>query len=434
MSSRSSSITSIFKGISFLSGEQIARIGLGLIANIVIARLLGPEDLGRLSLVLSFGVILSHFSVMGAHEPTIKYLIQKPDDHNMIMGTSIVLRLLGSIFGMVLTAVLLFFIANYTIEIKIFIFLLAFFQSFKALDCIYDFLLSKVKVQAIATHRTLITTFLTISKIILIYFFKDWRLLVAITFLELVLSSIIYFIHYRSEKLKIWDWEFNKKLFSTLTKESLPIFLLTFSVFAVIRVDQIMISQMLTFQDNGQYAISSRIIESFLFLPITITCIFYPSILKKEPVDFEKNIQRMYGILFSLALLQSIFFSIFSPYIIPLVFGEKYLPAVEPFIINCWSCVFIYWNLGRLKSGPIMGSVVHHMNYMVLLLILNIGLNYYFIPQMGIRGAAIASILGPVLLLTLCSIFSSRIRRDTYLFLTSPYNTVIYLYNYISRK
>lgn len=434
MSSRNSSTSEVFKGISFLSGEQIARISLGLLANIIIARALGPGDLGRLSLVLSFGVILSHFSVMGAHEPTIKRLIESPGQHNLIMGTSLAVRLFGSLIGIIITSIVLLNIDAYSDEVKVFIFLLSFFQTFKVLDCIYDFLLSKIKVQAVAAYRTITTISLTLSKIIIVYLFNDWRLLIAITLLELVLSSVIYIFQYKKEKLKTTEWRFNQSLFIELLKESLPIFLLTISVFTILRVDQIMISQMLTFEDNGQYAISSRVIESLLFLPITITCVFYPSILQKGKGERENELKIMYGILFLLALIQSLFFSFLGPYIIPVVFGEKFQPAVNPFIINCWSCIFIYWNLGRLKSAPIMSSVYQHMIFMVFLLFTNILLNSLLIPQMGIVGAAIASVLAPILIVAISALVSPVLRRDAYLFISSPKNTIFFLYAILKRK
>ena len=409
----------IWGSILALSGEQVFKILLGIISNIVIVRYLAPEDLGLLSYVLSFSIIVSHFTTFGTHEPTVELLTQNKENHNLIMGSSCVVKVLGSLLGLFLFTPFIFY-SSYDLKIKAYILLLIIFQSFKVFDTIYEFLLTSLNLSKIAAYRAYLSSFLTFLRAVLIYFTHQWDYVIWLVYLEMFLLAVVYIFIYLKEKGSILEWSFTKEKVYTILEMSFPIFILTASTFAIIRTDQIMISYLLSFEENGYYSISSRLIESILFLPITISCVYYPAMIeKKKEEERVAKVGEMYCILFVLALAQVAFLSIFGPYIIPLLFGEKYIPAIEPFMVNIWSLIFIYWNLGRLKAAPTLNTKWAHISVLVTSLALSIILNWILIPKFGLKGAAFTTICAPLISVLTHSVFNFKIREDTLLFLLS---------------
>ena len=106
-------------------------------------------------------------------------------------------------------------------------------------------------------------------------------------------------------------------------------------------------------------------------------------------IQYIKGFMPLFVIL-SLILSVSLYF--FADILIVQIFGDKYLESVPIFRVMLWAVIGAY--LLRVPFGNMLSSVgkssLNAMNAFFLLL-LNIGLNYYFISVYGAMGAAYAT-------------------------------------------
>lgn len=95
------------------------------------------------------------------------------------------------------------------------------------------------------------------------------------------------------------------------------------------RIGNIIISKMLTLKDVANYEVSYRVFSLALILPMIISTTVFPSLVEMHKNGSKKEFARYFHKIFLIYLLYSVlvytFFYSFSDFIIPFVFGEKYL-------------------------------------------------------------------------------------------------------------
>ena len=82
----------------WLSADKFLRSGILFILTIFVAQYLGPEKFGILNYVLSLIGILYIFSALGLEPIIVKKIVENKKDKNLILSTSLILRLLSSFF------------------------------------------------------------------------------------------------------------------------------------------------------------------------------------------------------------------------------------------------------------------------------------------------------------------------------------------------
>src|SRR6188508_211854 len=87
---------------SWLFGEKLARLTLGLIVGAYAARYLGTGNFGIINYAVSFVAIFTSFSTLGMDEIVINKLLQKKYDEKVLLGTSFILRLFVSLLAIII--------------------------------------------------------------------------------------------------------------------------------------------------------------------------------------------------------------------------------------------------------------------------------------------------------------------------------------------
>ena len=101
--------------------------------------------------------------------------------------------------------------------------------------------------------------------------------------------------------------------------------------------------------------------------------------------------------IFYISVFVSIMFFIFSPLIIKILYGNEYLPAVNPLRIVTWYTAFSYLGVAR-NAWIVCKKRQRYLKYLyALAAVANIILNLIFIPLFGASGAAIASLISEAL-------------------------------------
>jgi O-antigen/teichoic acid export membrane protein len=201
---------------------------------------------------------------------------------------------------------------------------------------------------------------------------------------------------YHSRKFSIFNWKYSKSLATSLFKDSWPLALSGIVVMVYMKIDQVMIKNMMSEESVGYYAAAVRLCEAWYFIPVTLCNAIFPAIVNAKNVSeefYNNRMQKLYDILTWLAIGIAVPVTIFSGQIIQLLFGNEFSPAGPVLTIYIWAGVAVF--LGVASSQYLINENLTKLSFIRTLvgMILNVILNLIFIPLYGIIGSAVATLV-----------------------------------------
>jgi O-antigen/teichoic acid export membrane protein len=383
------------KNTGWMFIAKVASMATTFVATAYIARNLGPTSYGELSYAISFVGLFGFIAALGIDQILYRDLIKYPEKRDEYLGTTLILKLISALFAIIicgLTAIV--FSPKDVSFLLIFIISLSFIiNPFQSLSLEFQ---SDAKSKYPSIISLIVVLILNIIKIIVIFYNQGVIYLAAIILLEPILYAI-GFIYFRVRFYgSLWKLSFSKSTAISILKDSFPLIFATafFAVYA--RIDQVMIKNMIDTQNVGLYDAAVRISEIWYFLPNIIITSLFPAIINAQKISssmYYRRIKRLFFIVIITSTLTALLTSIFSKYLILIIFGSGFIGALTVLNIYVWSNIgatltllaqqlLIAENASRIISVNIfLGMVV------------NVLLNLVLIPKYGISGAAIATLV-----------------------------------------
>lgn len=378
---------------SWMMGEKILRMFVGLFVGIWVARYLGPEQFGLLSYAQSLVFLFVAIAKLGLDGILVRELVKEESDKDELLGTAFWLKLIGAllILPVLWLAVQLTSNDNYTNLMVFIIASAAIFQSFNVIDFYYQ---SRVESKYVAWANSMSLGLSSAIKIALIL--SEAPLIafaLMVSFDALVLAvGLIYFYKVSSHE-KLFSWSFNTKTAKKLLKESWPLILSGLLVSVYMKIDQVMLKEMMNAEAVGQYSAAVRLSEAWYFVPMVIANSLFPAIInaKKESEElYLQRMQRLYTFMVWLAIGIALPITFLSGWLIEFLYGSAYHQAAGVLVVHLWAGVFVFLGVVSGKWLVVEGLTIIAMRRVLLGVIINISLNLLLIPSHGILGAAAA--------------------------------------------
>lgn len=383
-----------FKNTSWLIAEQFLRIIAGLLVGIWVARYLGPQQFGLFSYALAFTAIFAGIAKLGLDGIIVRELINHPDKRDAYLGTAFWLKVVGSIIVMLLMAAVIPF-TNNDATTNLFIFIIAcglVFQSFEVVEFYFQ---SQVLAKLISICKIIQLSLSSLIKIYLVITESELIWFVLVTTFDTLSLAICYFSAYRLQKMNLFYTCFNFIIAKRLLKDSWPLVFSSIVVMIYMRIDQIMIKQMLGEYEVGIYSAAIRLSEAFYFIPTIITASLFPAILNAKKISHELymlRMQRLYTMMVWTAIIIAIPITIFSDWIVFVLYGNDYSTSADILMIHVWSGIFVFLTVssGKYLTSEGLTRKIFYRNLSGM--ILNVMLNFKMIPLYGGVGAALATL------------------------------------------
>jgi O-antigen/teichoic acid export membrane protein len=370
-----------------MMAEKVIRGISVLVVSIYVARYLGPEQFGILSYAISFVAIFSGIATLGLDNIVIRNIVRRPDQQDRIIGTAFSLKLIGSFILIAFVTVALQFTTT-EFETKILVFIIACGMLFKTFNVVDFFFQAKVKAKYIAFSQ-LITVITSLSIQITLIVIKAplmW-FAVVIAFEYLLMGTALISMYYK-DGMKIFKWKFRWTVAQSLIIDAWPLFLATLLNMIYLRIDQLMIKEMLTNELLGNYAAAVRLSEAWYIIPMTIAASFFPAVIdaKKDNEEiFRERMQFLFGMLFWGAVLISIPTMLLSDHIIHFLYGNKYVHSANVLRIHIWTCLFVFLYVASNKYLLTENLVLVVLFQTAIAAALNIILNLILIQNTALR-------------------------------------------------
>lgn len=388
-----------FKNTSWLFVEKILMLGFSFAVGAVVARYLGPDQLGLLSFAQSLIGFLYIFSALGMESVLTRDLVKSPEKQNQILGSAVYLRILGSLFSWVLIAMVLFFSEETRNSSGLIIVLGTgyIFRIFEVIKSSFEARVESFRLVKIRLVQTLIVGGMKISLILL----EAPLIWFAVAILvEYIIIAVWYSQKYNAHVGKLGNWRKETEVARGLIRDSWPFILSTLAIVIYMRSDQLMIKYFLSDEDNGYYSVALKLSEMWYFFPALIIDSLYPAIVNAKKTAEKLYVERMenlFSIMFVGGLGIAVFMTLFGPYILELAYGSEYNPAKDVLVIHIWGILFAY--LGSVAGKWLLTENLQRFTFYRTILgaIANVALNLWWIPKYGITGAAAATLVSQII-------------------------------------
>lgn len=388
-----------FKNTSWMMAEQGLRLISGLFVGIWVARYLGPEQFGIFSYALAFTAIFAGIAKLGLDGIMVRELINQPQQRDMYMGTAFWLKMAGACLVMALIAAILPFTTN-DATTKLYIFIITaglVFQSFEVVDFYFQ---SQVMAKVVSLCKVIQLTLSSIVKIYLVLSGADLVWFVMVTALDTVTLAVCYAAAYKFKQQTVFYKCFSLTIAKRLLKDSWPLIFSALLVMIYMRIDQIMIKEMLDDYSVGVYSASVRLFEVLMMLTTVMVTAVFPSIISSRKISkdvYEKRLVYLYAFLIWGWLVLSVVFFLLSDFIFNTLYGEEYLESGDIFSTMVWVGLFSSISIVRGRWQIAENLTSFHMYGAIIAACLNVILNVIMIPLYGLKGAAYATLTSAVI-------------------------------------
>ena len=408
-----------FKNTSWLLGEKILRMAVGLFVGIWVARYLGPEQYGLLSYAQSFVGLFTAIATLGLDGIVVRELVKDESRRDELIGTAFWLKLIGAFGVLLILAIVVNFTSNdhYT---NVLIFIIAsatIFQSFNVIDMYFQ---SKV-LSKYVVYANIISLF--ISSVVKISLILNKAPLIAFAWVVLFDSFVlacgyIYFYIKNNLTFNIQNLTFKRETAVNLLHDSWPLILSGIVVSIYMKIDQVMIKEMMDAEAVGRYAAAVRLSEAWYFIPMVISSSLFPAIINAKKQSEERyyaRLQKLYDLMIWMAIAIALPMTFLSDWVIRFLYGEQYSQSGSVLMIHIWAGVFV--GLGVVSSKWFVTENLQLLSMWRAFfgMLVNILLNIFLIPSYGIAGAAFATLASQIVAAYLFDVFSYKTRPMFYM-------------------
>ena len=384
-----------FRNTGWMFFGRFFTLGISFFVGAYIARYLGPSNYGLLSYVTSFVGLFGFLASFGIDSILSREIIKNHDKKDELIGTGFYIKVAGSILAIIsiFSVSILTTKDLFTLGL-IWIFSLNFIpQSFNVLETYFQ---SQVLSKKVVIAQIISNIISTILKILVIVLNKGIFWLTLIYIIETSIYALLLLFSFKKFGHHINKWKLNINIAKLLLKNSWPLMLSSIAVALYMRIDQVMIKNMLGNEQSGIYAVAVKLSEVWYYIPLLICSSISPAIIKAIKISnelFESRMKRLYFLMFWFSFVIALIITIFAYLIIKILFGKAYIGGVTTLQIYVWAGISIF--LGSAIGQYILASNLTKLSFYNTLIgaVINVILNIILIPKMGINGAAIATLI-----------------------------------------
>ena len=382
------------KNAGWLIGGKILQMLISFVVGLLTARYLGPGNYGLINYISAYVTFFASFCTLGINSIIIKDFVDNPNEQGATIGTTIFLRTLSSLFSALMIIGIVSIVDRnepLTISVAVLCSISLIFQVF---DTINYWFQSRYQSKVTSLVTLIAYIIVSIYKIILLITKMDVRWFAFATSIDYIFIALFLFIAYK--KYKGPKLSLSKNKANSLLKKSYHYILSGMMVAIYGQTDKFMLKQMLNETEVGYYSVATAICSMWVFVLVAIIDSIYPTIMQlhgKDKDQFERKNRQLYAIIFYISIFVSIFFLLFGNFVVQILYGDAYLSSITPLKIVTWYTAFSYLGVAR-NAWVVCENKQKYLKYMYIgAAVINVILNFIFIPKWGATGAALASLI-----------------------------------------
>lgn len=409
--------------VDFLStfGANISTLLVGVLSSILIVRYLGTEGMGTYTILTSFSLLFVSLAELGIRQSNIYFIAKDVSLLNKVLSSNFFIWLISSFIGITIFLFILYFkgLEYSSLIILMACIIIPITIANKFINGIMVGTDRITKNSKFNFYNGLVKLGSVVLFIVLLELSVLGALLVLIVPTFTNLQRKILFLKNNNNIKVNFKIDFNliKKLIGHGFLYGLALFLMTNQK----KIPIYVMSGILPESKVGLYGVgltfAGLVYQVFTAIaPI----IFVKSAKSKDPLTTSLNIQKLMRVMFVFLLFSSTIIAIFIDYILLLMYGMEFIDSSNVTRILLGGIIFynIFLVLNMDMAGK--GKPWLAIYTLIPISIISLVLNYFFIKEMGIIGAAFSTSLAMALASFLYLYFYSREVKVSVLKIITP--------------
>lgn len=411
----------IVKNSSWLIGDKIYSMLIGIFVTAIVARYFGPENFGQFNYALSLVTLFTVLSTLGMETLTVKAIIHKEHDEGTILFTSLLMRIVGGTLLTILTSITIRLLEPNDHFLHTLVLVMSLTIVFRSLEVIEYWIQAYQRAKISSIIKMSAFTFISLLKLALVYFKGNLIHYSLIYLLDFIIVGTALLIAYFLRREKKEKWKINIGYAKEILSQSWYLILSGFLVTLYMRIDKVMLGMMMpSRKEVGIYSAASTIAEMWYFIPMAIIISLKPVIMAKKKGDernYLKAVQLQYTVIAWIGIAFGVFIIIFSKSLTSIIYGSEFIEAASILSLSVWSGTFAMLGTARGTWLICEGLQKYTLIYIGSGAIINILLNYILIPVMGAFGAAFATLVSQVVVSLIVPSFFKETRLSSIMML-----------------
>lgn len=386
----------VIRNTGWLVGDNVARLLLGTAVGIWMARYLGPDQYGVLSYALAYVALFSSLVTLGLDNIVVREIVKDKSNTLKILGSAFLLKIVAGVATFLVVVASTLFITEYDATTKTVIIISAGSLVFYAFDTITFWFQSEIKSKFVVYAKLGAFIIASLLRIFLLLLGAHLIAFVWLALAEIIMGAMGLIFVYRKNRQELIEWKADLITMKKLLANSWPLIFSGLAVVIYMKIDQIMIGNMLGSKEVGIYSVAVRLSEVWYFIPMAIAGSVFPSIVALRKISKELYLDRMqtfYDLMVWLAILIAVPMTFFSKDIISLLYGNQYAGAGPILAVYIWAGVAVF--LGVASEQYLLAENLIRVSFVRTVLggVSNVLLNLYLIPKYGMIGSAWATLI-----------------------------------------
>lgn len=415
-------------------GDYIFSLTASLIVGIAVARYLGPEMYGIIAFATAVYTLLVIIVSLGIDDIIMKDMLQHEERQGSIQGSALFVKSAAAF--LVYGIIFIYFLINYSGE-KLYSVLIitgaVLFQPLSVFSCIF---LINAQAKYTSLARMISYTLSSLLKIILIIFKAPVTYFAFAVFIDYAVLYLTVILMYKYKKYTVSGWHIDISYIKYILKSAVPLFAAVLFYTFYQKVTVIIISSMYSDYASGIYSAAARLTEIWYLVPAVLMTAFYPAVVKAKQIseeEYNKRIKTLFYVTTIPFILMAFFAALLSPFIIKILYGEKYIQSSIVLALTIWSVPFISFYIISSKWFILENKVKHLLLRSALSFILIIVLNYILGSIYYLEGFSLALLISSFISFFLTDLFFKDTRELFFIKLLSIFLPFTYFLNLLKK-
>lgn len=419
---------SFARDITGVLGSNVFAVVIGFLIDVMISRQLGPEGRGLYASVLVVPLLVVSFMMMGVRRSAIYHIGKQLYSDDRTVSGVIQVLMITSVLAMLVSGLSFLYFKSKDLTLPLILLALSSIPVRLVLSYASGIYLGKEQFKR-SNLINWLPLFLNLGGVILFVAILHWS--VAGALLALLVSNLLVAVISLKKIFSEYHITFrpDKEIILSLIKFGIGYAFALLIMQLNYRVDILLLKELSTLDQVGYYSLGVAISDKLWQLPTAMGVVVLSRTANmQDEALLNTSVSRLLRISFLLVLVAALVLWVLIPYFLPLIFGGKFIPSVD--VVRAMLPGIVIFVLPRILNSRFAGKGQPKVLIAIFLpaLIVNIILNFLWIPRYGALGAAWASNVSyAVGAITLLIVYSAKMKvpfRDIFRFQRSDFDLV----------
>lgn len=401
----------VIRNGKWMVGEQMVQLLISVVVSVLTARYLGPSNYGIINYCATYVAFFTSVCSLGLEGVLVRELVRHPEKEGTLVGTSLIMRLITGALSMGAISLILLIVDRGDTLIMTVGLLQSIVLVARAFDVLDFWFQSKLRSKYVAIIKMISYFIVAAYKVFILATEKPVEWFAFTTSLDFcIIGALLVWIYFRNSGPRM---HFSFEIAKMLLRESYHFIISGLLVMFYSYMDKIMIEKMLGDAAAGHYSLGTTIFNYWAQVSLAIINAARPSIMEQHKSNkalYLKRTKQLYAVLWWSSILVAVFFTVCGRWIVPLLYGESYLPAVDALTITMWYAPLSVLGTARGIWVVCEGKNRYVKYFMVIGALVNLVLNIALIPLWGINGAAVATFVTQAVVCVIAPLFFRETR------------------------